>query len=194
MDKREELMNSFYSVEELRKLGLGKCGDNVLISRKASIYTPEKIEIGNNVRIDDFCILSGAIKIENNVHIAAYVALFAGDAGVVCEDYVGISARTIVYATSDDYSGEYMTNPTIPDRYKNVQSEKVLFRKHSLIGAGCIVLPGVTVGEGASIGAMSLINRDIENWTMNVGIPARKMKERSKRLLELENKYIEECF
>ena len=51
-------MNSFYSKEELKEIGFKKYGENVLISRKTSIYNPEKIIIGNNVRIDDFCILS----------------------------------------------------------------------------------------------------------------------------------------
>lgn len=184
--------NSFYSKAELQKIGLKSYGKNVLISRKASIYSPEDIVIGNDVRIDDFCILSGKIELGSNVHIAAYASLFAGEAGIYCEDYVGISARTIVYATSDDYSGEYMTNPTIPDKYKNVQSEKVIFREHSLVGAGCIVLPGVILGEGSSVGAMSLINKDIEAWSMNVGIPTRKIRERSKRILELEKQYMQE--
>ncbi len=51
-------MDSFYSRDELKKIGLKKYGENVFLSKKASIYNPEKIEIGNNVRIDDFCILS----------------------------------------------------------------------------------------------------------------------------------------
>lgn len=186
--------NSFYCQAELKKIGLKSYGKNVLISRKASIYSPEDIVIGNDVRIDDFCILSGKIELGNNIHISAYAALFAGDAGIYCEDYVCISGRTMVYAISDDYSGEYMTNPTIPDKYKKVQSERVLFKKHSLVGAGCIVLPGVVLGEGSSVGAMSLINKDIEAWSMNVGIPTRKIKERSKRILELEKQYKQEKF
>ena len=62
-------MNSFYSDEELKKIRFKSLGENVLISKKASIYSPEKIIIGNNVRIDDFCILSGNIQIGNHVHI-----------------------------------------------------------------------------------------------------------------------------
>ena len=63
--------NSFYKKDELKKLGLKHYGNNVLISRKCSIYSPEKISIGNNVRIDDYCILSGNITIKNYVHISA---------------------------------------------------------------------------------------------------------------------------
>ncbi|MEC2449247.1 acyltransferase, partial [Bacillus cereus] len=50
---------SFYSQEELSEIGFLSVGENVLISKKTSIYNPGAISVGNNVRIDDFCILSG---------------------------------------------------------------------------------------------------------------------------------------
>lgn len=182
-------MSSFYSEEELNQLGLKKHGDNVLISRNAQIYGAKNIEIGNNVRIDDFCILSGKIIIGNNVHVAAAVLIFAGDCGVILNDYSGVSSRTAIYAASDDYSGEFMTNPTIPDEFRNVTGGVVYIGKHSLIGTGCTILPGVKVNDGASVGAMSLINKDLEPFSMNVGIPCKKIKNRSKRLLEMEEEY-----
>lgn len=185
-------MESFYSTEELKKLGLKKIGTNARISRKASIYNAEEIEIGNNVRIDDFCILSGRIVLGDYIHISAYTSLFAGDAGIVLEDFVTISSRTAVYAITDDYSGNYMPNPLIPNKYRNVQAQKVKFHKHTLIGTGCTVLPGVEVGEGASVGAMSLLNRNVEPWTINVGIPVKAIKKRSKNILELEKQFLEE--
>ena len=71
-------MNSFYSIDEIKKIGFKSIGNNVLISKKASFYNAETMVIGNNVRIDDFCILSGIIEIRDYVHIAAYSGLFAG--------------------------------------------------------------------------------------------------------------------
>jgi galactoside O-acetyltransferase len=180
------MINSFYSAEELKQLGFQSFGKDVLISRKASIYGAQNMIIGNHVRIDDFCILSGKITIGNHVHIAAYVGLFAGSAGIVAEDFVGISSRTAVYATSDDYSGSAMTNPTIPDEYRNVVGEQVTFGKHSLIGTGCTVLPGACIGEGTSVGSMSLVSKPLAPWGIYVGIPCKLVKERSKRLLEME--------
>ena len=52
-------MDSFYSRSELEHIGFATIGKNVLLSRKASIYSPAMISIGDNVRIDDFCILFG---------------------------------------------------------------------------------------------------------------------------------------
>lgn len=182
-------MNSFYSKEELSQLGLNKYGENVLISRNTAIYGADNIKIGDNVRIDDFCILSGKIILGNNVHVSAGVLIFAGDYGVILNDYSGVSSRTAIYAASDDYSGEYMTNPTVPDEFRNVIGGTVYIGKHALIGTGCTILPGVKINDGASVGAMSLINKDLEPYSMNVGIPCKKIKERSKRLLELEEEY-----
>ena len=185
-------MTSYYSEEELKKFGFSKIGKNVFISRKSSIYGCENISIGNNVRIDDFCILSGHIEIGNYIHIAAFTALYGGKDGIFIEDFANLSSRISVYSISDDYSGETMTNPMIPDKFKNVKSAPVYIGKHAIIGASCVVLPGVRIAEGSSFGSFSLINSDSEEWSINVGIPAHKMKERSRELLNMEQKFMKE--
>ena len=185
-------MNSFFSEEELTNLGLGSYGKNVLISKKSSIYGAKNINIGNNVRVDDFCILSGIIIIGDYIHIAAYSALYGGDKGIVLKDFANISSRISIYSISDDYSGQTMTNPLIPEKFKNIQSEEVIIQRHVIIGSGCVVLPGVVLKEGSAFGAMSLINKSSEPWSINAGIPAKKIKERSKKLLELEVKLLYE--
>ncbi|MEG0236066.1 MAG: acyltransferase [Cetobacterium sp.] len=181
----------FYTKEELKKIGFKSVGENVLISDKCSIYSPESIEIGSSVRIDDFCILSGNIKIGNYIHIAAYSALFGG-AGIIMEDFSGLSARGLVYSVSDDYSGEFLTNPMIPEKYRGISKGKVIFKKHSLVGAGSIVLPGVILEEGTSVGANSLIIKSTQEWSIYAGSPAKKIKDRKKELLKLEEKFLKE--
>ena len=185
-------MTSFYSNEEVICLGFKKCGRNVKISKNACIYGIEKISIGDNVRIDDFCILSGHIELGNNIHIAAFSALYGGEKGIYIQDYANISSRVSVYSINDDYSGVTMTNPTIPDKYKKVTSKEVYIGAHTIIGSASIVLPGVVIGEGSAFGSFSFINRDSEPWSINVGIPFKKIKERSKNLLFIEKNYVEE--
>lgn len=180
------MKTSFYSEAELAEIGLKKYGTNVQISRKASIYGAEKISMGNNVRIDDFCVLSGNITLGNYVHIAVYSALFGGNAGIEMQDFTGLSSRSVIYAASDDYSGEYMTNPTIPDEYLRVIDQRVIIGKHAVIGSGTTILPGVTVGEGSAVGSMSLVNKSLEGWGIYAGIPCRYKKARSKKLLDME--------
>lgn len=182
-------MTSFYSDDELKQLGIKKIGDNVKISRFARIYGGEHLEIGNNVRIDDFCIISGNVKIGNHVHISAAVLLFGGNSGIELCDFTGLSSRTAVYAESDDYSGEAMTTPAVPNEYRNILSGKIILEKHVLVGTGCTILPGVTIKEGTSVGSMSLINKSLDEWGMYLGIPCRRIRDRSKKILELEENF-----
>lgn len=183
-------MNSFYSRDELISLGFSKIGENVLISKKSSIYGANNIAIGNNVRIDDFCILSGKIDIGDYIHISAYTGLFAGSEGIEIKDFATISSRCCLYAISDDYSGVTMTNPMISDEYRKIYGGKVVINKHAIIGSGCTVLPNVDIGEGAAVGAMSLVTKDLEAWNIFAGIPVRKLKERKKDILSLEQQMI----
>lgn len=183
-------MNSFYSEEELKILGLKSFGKNVLISRNACIYGAQNISIGDNVRIDDFCILSGKIDIGSWIHISAYTGLFGGDEGIELKDFVTISSRCCIYAISDDYSGGCMTNPMVDEEFRHTYGGKVTFEKHAIIGSGCTVLPNVVLHEGASVGAMSLIKRDLEPWCMYAGIPAVKIRDREKKAKEYEEKML----
>lgn len=179
-------MNSFYDETELSEIGFKSIGKNVLISKKVSIYSPEKIAIGNNVRIDDFCILSGKITLGKYIHISAFSALYGGDDGIIVEDFCTISSRVALYSINDDYSGNYLTNPMVDEKYRNVKSVSIIMKKHSIIGTNSTVLPGVTLNEGVAIGANTLVNKDCEEWKIYIGTPARILKDRSRELLNLE--------
>ena len=177
-------MSSFYNQEELQAIGFSSLGDNVLISRKASIYGAEKMHIGNHVRIDDFAILSGQVTLGNYVHIAAGCKLYGGISGIEIKSFSGCSANCTIYAQIDDFSGEYMLHPTIPDIYRNVVNGAVVLESHAVVGAHSVVLPAVIVGEGVAVGAQSLVNKSLDAWGVYAGSPARFIKERSKELLQ----------
>jgi len=182
---------SIYTDVELRQLGFAKLGENVRISKKASFYGIERISIGSNVRIDDFCVLSagkGGIEIGSFIHIAVYTSLIGGGK-ITLSDFCNISSRVSIYSSNDDYSGEFMTNPMVPEEYTNVTTDSVVVGKHTIIGSGTVVLPGVVLGEGVAIGALSLENRDADPFSIIAGNPARKIKDRSKGLLEKESAF-----
>lgn len=181
---------SYYSEDELREKNFEYLGNNVKISKNASIYNEELISIGDNSRIDDFCVLSGNISIGRNVHIAVFCNLVGGEKGIVMEDFSGLSFRVCLFAQSDDYTGSSMTNPTIPDIYKNITKKQIIIKKHAIIGANSLIFPGVTVAEGCAIGAMSMVIKDTESWKKYFGIPARVVGNRENTLLELEANYI----
>jgi acetyltransferase-like isoleucine patch superfamily enzyme len=178
--------------EEIEDLGFLKVGKNVLLSNKASYYGCSRIEIGDYSRIDDFCVLSageGGISIGRNVHIAVYCSLI-GAGKITLSDFSGLSSRVSIYSSNDDYSGAVMTNPTVSPEFTNVTHADVMLEKHSIVGAGTIILPGVTLEEGVAIGALSLVTKNCQAFNVYIGSPIKRIKDRKKDLIEVEKEFL----
>ena len=182
--------NDYLSHEELAALNLAKCGVNVLISKLAKIVHPERLKIGSHARIDDYCILIGDIFIGDYVHIAAF-SLLSGHDGIEINNFCSISARTTMCSAIDDYSGEFLVNPMVPVQYKNALRGKICLEKHVAIGVGTTILPKVIVGEGAAVGAHSLVVVSLKAWGIYFGSPATLIKPRIKTILNLEKELME---
>ncbi len=186
MAKSDPLNPGFYNSEDLREFGLAKVGLNVQVAKNITIIGPENIYLGDNIRIDGNTVInahSGFLKIGNFVHLGGGSFLSCGGGIEFC-DFSGISQGVRIYSTSDDYSGEFMTNPTVPKKYTNTVSGLVRFHEHVIVGSGAVVLPDCELFEGAAVGALSLVNRSLESWGIYSGIPARYLKARSKSLLD----------
>lgn len=183
-------MNSYYSELELKQLGLKGYGSKVMISRKASIYGAENIEIGNNVRIDDFTILSGKIKTGNYIHIAPFTGLYGGKNGIELEDFVTLSSRIAIYAESDDYSGNSLTFPQMQPPFRCICGGKVLLKKYVIIGTGSTIMPSVTIGTGCAVGAMSFVNESLDEWRIYAGVPCKRLRKRSRDLEKLGDEFM----
>ncbi|AJQ99761.1 Galactoside O-acetyltransferase [Enterobacteriaceae bacterium bta3-1] len=182
----------FMTKQQIKDVGFASVGEDVYISINASFYGASRIHIGNHVRIDDFCVLSagaGGINIGNYIHIAVYSSLI-GAGKIVLHDYANISSRVSIYSSNDDYSGDFMTNPMVPIELTNVTHKPVTVGMHTIIGAGSIILPGVTTGVGVAIGALSLIKENCDPFSVYAGRPAKKIKSRNKKMLELQKNLI----
>lgn len=178
------------SREAIEALGFSSVGENVQISYRASFYGASRIALGNNVRIDDFCVLSagsGGIDIGNNIHIAVYSSLI-GTGKISLSDFCNLSSRVSIYSSNDDYSGATLTNPTVPSEFTGVTHANVFLGKHVIVGCGSVILPGVTLEEGVAVGALSLVNRDCKAFGIYAGNPARRISDRKRDLLDLEQK------
>lgn len=178
----------YYSAEELKVSGLAAFGEDVRISKMSAIYNPERISVGNHVRIDDFCVLSAGdegIEIGDYVHIAVYCSLI-GMGKIKLNDFCNLSSRVSIYSSNDDYTGKYLTNPTVPVEFTGVDHDKVIAGKHVIIGSGSVVLPGVCLNDGVAVGALSLVTRDCQAFGVYGGVPARRIGERKRDLLVLE--------
>lgn len=180
------------SREAIEALGFSSVGENAQISERASFYGVSRIVLGDNVRIDDFCVLAagvGGILIGNYVHIAVGSSLI-GAGKITMSDFSGLSSRISIYSSSDDYSGATLTNPTVPSEYAGVTHADVFLGKHVIVGSGSVILPGVTMEEGVAVGALSLVHKRCEAFGVYAGNPARRIKERKRDLLELEQRFM----
>lgn len=177
--------------EQLEKLSFKMLGRNVKISDKAALYNTELWEVGDNVRIDDFCVISGKVYFGRNVHIAIFCNIAGGTEGITFDDFSGLAYGCHVFSQSDDYTGLKLTNPTVPAIYKKERKEKIYIGRHCIVGTNSIIFPGVAMAEGCSLGAMSMLTKSTEPWFMYCGIPAKKLKKRKNDMLEIENLYLE---
>jgi galactoside O-acetyltransferase len=179
---------SFYTISELEQLGLKKYGNNVLISRYARLYNPGSISIGNNVRIDDFCILSSGTEpfiLEDYIHISAGVYIY-GQNGFHMKSFSNVSSGTKIFTQSDTFDGNFLIGPMVPLEHRNVYGSALIIEKHVIIGTGCIILPEAIIEEGVVIGANSLVKMYCKAWGIYAGSPVKFIKIRSKEIVEKE--------
>ncbi len=179
--------NIFFDTARLKRRG-----NNVIIGKTVRIRYPELVEIGDDVIIDDFTYISTRLKISSNVHIASGCKLIGGrDCRVRFEEFSTLAPNVVLAAGSDDYLSGLAT-PLVPPIFKGkMQSGRIHIGRHCIVGAGSVVLPNVTFGEGAALGALSLAKEDLEPWFLYAGIPARRIKLRNKAKIErLEQNFL----
>ncbi len=178
----------YYSSLELRQMGFARVGENSAISRNCTIIGLASIIIGDNVRIDGFTSIiapNGRVKIGSHVHIGIGCVIGARG-GVEVGDFTSLSQGVRIFSAIDDFGGRHMTGSALPDEVLGVQVAPVLLGRYVAIGSGTLVLPGVRIGEGASVGAMSMVDKSLDEWTLYGGSPVRKLGPRSQHLLTLE--------
>lgn len=188
-------MQNCYSIGELIDLGVkfdheyNYKTNSVHINRTVQLFNAKSIRIGNNVRIDAYCILVGPITIGDFVHIGATTSKF-GSEPLIVEPFANVSSRVSFFTENDDYTDGFMAGPMVPPDLRKVSKGKITLKKHSIIGCGTVVLPGVTLDVGASVGALSLVNKSVPYLWCVTGNPARKICLRDDKLLELEKEFL----
>lgn len=165
----------YYTQEELLDLGFAEIGSPILLSRKAQILNASKVSLGNFVRIDDFVILSGEIKIGSFVHLGAFSSITGGDeARVEVGDFCGMSSYSKIFALSDDLINGYLVGPCIPNTYRHIIQKHVTLTRHCHIGSHSLVLPGSRFDIGACLGPMSVnLGYKFKAWNYYLGNPAK---------------------
>jgi len=182
------------SPHEIAELGFARVGVDVRITRYALFFNPAGIVLGDRVRIDAFAIVAAGeqgITVGNNVHIASAALLNGSGGRIVMEDFSAAAPKVCIWTASDDYSGGTLTNPTVPDAFKNQRKGPVRLGRHVIIGTSSVILPGVCLNDGAAVGALSLVSRDVEAGLVVSGVPAKKIAVRPlDRLEKLAQEYL----
>lgn len=181
----------FLREAELRALGLGQVGDNVAIHDTCVLVGTEQISLGSNIRIDPFCVITAAggwLRVGDFVHVGSHCSIAAAS-GVELADFAGLSAGVRIFSRSDDYSGKFLTNPTVPPAFTAPHAKlPVRLGRHVIVGAGAVILPEAELSEGAVVGAGALVNRSLAAWGIYAGSPARRIGDRHTDLLADETR------
>jgi galactoside O-acetyltransferase len=168
-------------------MGFARVGENSAVSRNCTIIGLSNITIGDNVRIDGFTSIiaaSGWVKIGSHVQIGIGCVLGARG-GIELGDYSSLSHGVRILSAVDDFDGRCMTNSTLPRDVLHVQAAPVTVGRFAPVGSGTLILPGVEIGEGAAIGAMSLVRQSVDGWKIYSGNPLREVGARARDLLSL---------
>ncbi|MCT7463274.1 NeuD/PglB/VioB family sugar acetyltransferase [Aliarcobacter cryaerophilus] len=183
--------STFKSDEKFNSENFNKLGKNVKLFPTTIFINKNKISIGDYSHIDDFVFFNGGIssKIGKNVHISAFSSIIGGGE-LIMEDFSGLSAGCRIITGSDDFSGNSLTNLTIPKEYRNISIGKVKIGKHAILGSNVVVMPNVTIGEGCIVSAGSIVNKDLEPWSIYAGYNPKKIASRDRdKILKLEKDY-----
>lgn len=134
---------------------LKRFGRNCMIDYKCFFRYPWRVSIGNNVAINRGCELYSSMQSEHGF--------------IYLEDNVVLGPRVLIFAAGHDYS-----SLDLPD-----VSAAVVICRNAWVGGNTTILPGVVIGEGAVVGAGSVVTKNIPAYCVAVGNPAKVIKRRS---------------
>ena len=179
--------NIFFNINDLKY-----CGKNVIIGKTVRIRYPHLVSIGDNCIIDDFTYISTGLELQGYNHISSGCKIIGGsNSKLIMKPFSTFSPNVVIAAGSDDYLSGIAT-PMVDVEFKGrVEYGIVTIGRHSIIGSGSVILPNINIKDGASVGALSLVNKDLDEWGLYAGVPAKKIKIRDKKLiLKLEEEFL----
>ncbi len=184
---------------KLYPLILGEVGRNVSFGTNITIRHPHKIRIGDNVIIDDHCVLDAkgegntGVTIGNGVFIGRGTILTCHDGDIVLEDNVNIGFNCVISSLGSIVikknhlmaafcylvGGDHVADRTdVPILYQGRTAKGITLEENIWLGAAVAVLDGSTVGRDSIIGAHAVVNGQIDPYSIAVGAPAKTIRDR----------------
>lgn len=143
---------------------------NLQIYDFSKVINPEYLFVGDNVIIDDFCLIyakkEAPITIGSWVHIVNFASLTGGP--ITIGDFIAVGGGSRILGGSDQYLEGALMNGPIPEKFRNLNRKGCILKDYCFIGVNSVIFPGVVIGEGAVIGAGSVVRNDIEPWGVYV--------------------------
>lgn len=169
-------MNKTHGDGRFSESQLGGKGIDVVLERDVKIFHPGNVYLGDNVYVGHNTILKGYYN--NNMIIGngtwiGQNCFFHSAGGLEIGDSVGIAPCVKILTSSHNDQ-----NPLEPVLFQPLNFKKVILKDGCDIGVGAIILPGVTIGMGAIIGAGAVVNKDIPDYSVAVGVPAKIIRKR----------------
>lgn len=165
-----------YGTGQFRRSEFAAVGRDVVIEDGVLVFKPESIRIGSNVYIGHRAILRGydrnQMVIGSDTWIGQYCYINSAG-GVEIGSRVGIGPYVKIMTSRHGEEGR-----RVPVLLCDLEFAGVRIEDESDVGIGAIVLPGVTIGRGAIVGAGAVVSRDVEPYAIVAGVPARKIGER----------------
>jgi acetyltransferase-like isoleucine patch superfamily enzyme len=164
-----------------------RVGSNVTVYKFAVILAPENMMLGSDIIIDDFVFIGAheRLILGNRVHISSHSSI-TGGGRVLLSDFSGLGSGVRLISGTDDFTEGRLNGCAIPQEFRQTHRGTLVLEPHAIIGANVVVLPDVTIGEGATVGAGSVVTRSLEPWGVYAGSPARRIKTRPRDVV-LEN-------
>lgn len=158
------------------------CGKNVRIFQLAKIINPQFAEIDDNVIILDYVFIDAmpSLKVGKYTTIAWH-SLIEGRANVQIGDRCFLGPGTKILGSTYEFDGYYTTEHMCEGQdVSKIRYGDIKICDDAYLGANCVVMPGVTIGEGALVGANTFVNRNLKPWGIYFGNPVKKIGEREK--------------
>ena len=184
---------------------LGKVGRNVTFGTNVVLRHPQKIFIGDNVVIDDNVVLDAkgsdneGLFIGDGVFVGRNTILSCKNGDIILDDNVNIGFNCEIFSASRVRVGKntllaaytYLVGGThhfdrtdIPILQQERSSQGINVGENGWLGAHVVVFDGVKIGNECIIGAGSVINRDVPDWKIAAGMPAKVIKDRRKSTIK----------
>jgi acetyltransferase-like isoleucine patch superfamily enzyme len=156
-----------------------RIGADCVFETGVLVFHPENISLGTNVYVGHYAILKGYYKNEMAIGDETWIGqqcFFHAAGGLTIGSRVGVGPSVRIITSVHEEAGR-----ATPVLFAPVKFAPVVIEDDEDLGVGSVILPGVTVGRGAVIGAGAVVNQSIPPYAIAAGVPARVLRERDDR-------------